>query len=204
MNAALPGDHALAMAGVTAGDWLAIGVGTALGIIATVVAIAIGRWQRLTQLGDRVQDRAERRAEERRLARRESRQHQYHDTHEALRLGQQIEWQVRNRGPFTDRGLDDLGLTKFVMELEQLAVRGPDRLREPLNRLAAAAKDLRKAAVTSPAARASVRVPEDETVLTAPITHADFRLAIQQDRAVQEMATKLDAAWSALTEEWGS
>lgn len=179
-----------ALAGVTAGDWLAVGVGILFGIVATAVAVAIARWQRRTQVGDRVQDRAERRAEEQRLARRESRQHQYLETNEVLRLAQQIEWHVRNEGPFTESGLDELRLGKLVMNAEQLAARCPERLREPLERLAVSATRLRQTAVRSSGATVTTR--------------GDVRLAIQQDRAAHELAAVVRTGWSAVKEEWGS
>jgi type II secretory pathway pseudopilin PulG len=189
-----------ALTGVTPGDWLAVGVGVLFGIIATVAAIAVPKWQRRVQLGDRARDRAERRAEEQRRARRESRQHQYLETNEILRLAQQIEWHVRNDGPFTEAGLEDLRLSKLVMDAEQLAARCPERLREPLDRLADAAAELRKTAVPSPAARSSV----GSATTDAAATHADFRLAIRQDRAAHELAAVITTGWNALKEEWGN
>jgi hypothetical protein len=193
-----------ALTGVTTGDWMAVGVGILFGIVATVAAIGIAKWQRRIQLGDRVQDRAERRAEEQRLARRESRQHQYLETDEVFRLAQQIEWHVRNEGPYTESGLEQLRLGKLVMDAEQLAARCPERLREPLNRLAAAATELRQTALHSRVARGSVGAVANDTALMASTTHADFRRAIRQDRAAHELAAVIKTGWSALKEEWGN
>jgi hypothetical protein len=193
-----------ALTGVTAGDWMAVGVGVLLGIVATVVAVAIARWQRRTQVGDRAQDRAERRAEEQRLARRESRQHQYLEISEVLRLAQQIEWPVRHDGPFDESGLEALHLGKLVMNAEQLSVRCPERLREPLERLSAAAAQLRRTALLNPPVRRPVDPAAVDTVLPAATTYADFRMAINQDRAAHELAVVIEAGWAALREEWGS
>lgn len=179
-----------ALTGVTTGDWLAAGVGTLFGIVATVVAVMIARWQRRTQVRDRVQDRAERQSEDQHLTRPDSRQFQYLETSEVLRLAQRVEWRVRNEGPFTESGLEELHLTKLVMDAEQLAARCPERLREPLELLAVSATQLRQTAVRSSSASVTTR--------------DDLRSAIEQDRAAHELAAATRIGWSAMKEEWSS
>ncbi|MBG0569242.1 hypothetical protein [Actinoplanes aureus] len=213
MKISVAADPTPIMAGVTTGDWLAIGAGVVSGILTALVAIAIARVQRFSQLGDRAQDLADQRAEQARLAqqererqnrqaRRYARQHQYLETNEVLRLGQQIEWQVRNNGPYTKTELDHLRIGELAMEAEQLAARGPDRLSSPLQRVSKAASRLQQMAMPDVTDRPTS--PSPGNVTTVAITHAEFRRAIQQDRLAHKLGEELQGAWNALTEEWGS
>jgi hypothetical protein len=204
-----------ALDGVTNGDWLAIAAGIVIGVVGMIVAIAIARWQRRHDINEEGSDQTERRQEEARQAqrelvlqnqqaRRDARQHLYIEANELLRLGQQIEWHIRHDGPFTAIGLAALRLGEFARETEQLSARVPDRLRLPLQRLAATAGRLTQTAMREGAGRPAIRSSDSELDLTAPTGHADFRLAVQQERVAQEMHREVAGAWAALTDEWGS
>jgi hypothetical protein len=186
------------MSDVTSGDWLQVGVGVVFGVL----GLAIAQRARRAQRGDRDQDRAEQRAEADRLARRESWVHLYQEVVDVLKTGHRIAWFVRERGPLTERKFDDLQLTRFVMEAEQLAVRAPAGLRPSLERLSlAGARLLETAERSSPE---DVRVPEGENLPAERANYAECRLAVEQERAAQALKAELGEAWEALRREWGA
>ncbi|WP_067504292.1 hypothetical protein [Actinoplanes sp. TFC3] len=215
MTIQLSAAHTWALDGVTNGDWLAVAAGIVIGIVGMTVAVAIARWQRRHEIDKEGSDQAERSREgarqaeyqlelQNQQARRDARQHQYIETSELLRLGQQIEWRIRHDGPFTATGLDALRLGEFARETEQLSARVPDRLRLPLQRLAATANRLQQTAMREGAGRPALLSSGSEPDLTVTASHADFRLAVEQERVAQEMHREVAGAWAELTDEWGS
>jgi hypothetical protein len=186
-------------------------VGATLLTIGLTIFIA---WrQRIFQLRDRSADRAaleqqqqaereERHRQEDRVARRDVWRQEYDEIRELLKRGEAIAYQIRNHGPLTAAELTAASVDAFTMEAEQLSRRGVEPLRAPLLKIAAIGQELARTAA-----------PDDTTVVAAyqtgsPVAQALQprslqRLAVQQDRAAQDLTDEIDPCWQLLRDEWG-
>jgi hypothetical protein len=201
--------------GIANGDWLSLATGVLVGMCAMALAILIAWRQRVIQVRDRSADQAARQAEQEqlegaerdrqaRLSRRDVWRAEYEEDRELLRLGEDIAYQVCNRGPFTAVGLRSLRLDEFIMEAEQLADRGVESLRGPLLKLAGLGQHLSQVAVP-PDEEAVTRYAgsgEHDGVSAQLPPHALQRLAVSQDRIARELAEEITAAWPILRAEW--
>jgi hypothetical protein len=198
-------------AGITAGEWLDVGTGIAIGVLLMLGAILIAWWQRVIQVRDRAVERAAqaelRREEQERqnhLDRRDEWRAEYDETRGLLKRCVAAVDKVLDNGPYTSAGFAALGLDALRMEAEQQARLGFDGLRSQLRLVSEKIDNLVRAAVPEESDVMSAHAASDVTLIVPTLQlRAVQQQAVRQYRAAAELSDEINKAWRTLRIEWG-